>query len=824
MSLLAGTRLGTYEIVASMGAGGMGEVYRARDPRLGRDVALKVLPSAFAGSDDRLRRFELEARAAGVLNHPNLLTIYDVGTHERQPFIVSELLEGETLRERLMRGPLPPRKTIELAVQIAAGVAAAHEKSIIHRDLKPENIFITGDERIKLLDFGLAKVLSDDSDQPDAPTIRIATDAGTIMGTPGYMSPEQVQGAAIDARTDIFSFGVVLYEMLTGVSPFRRDSRHDTMNATLAEDPAFPPAFPSPLERVIRHALEKKPSQRFQSMRDAAFALETFTATTDSGPAQKRAREKRAALPKAPSFQKVTFRRGFIMSARFARDGSIVYGAVWEDRPVEIFTSTPGEPHARSLGLPSADILSISPLTGELAISLGRRFVAGFATLGTLARVPLSGGAPREIAEGIQEAAWGPDGKNVLVIRRASDVFTIEYPIGKRIYETAHWISNARFSPKGDRIAFVEHPILADDAGSIVVMDLDGNKRLQSQSWGTVSGLAWTPKGDEVWTAGGIGDGTRPIFALSMSGKERIALPVPGHATLHDIAPNGDVLMSYDNVVREVMAGKRGEPCRNLTWFDWSFPTGISNDGTRIIFEEQRRRRSEEDAIFVRNIDGSPAMFLGEGRARGFSPDDRWVLVRANAAHGDMELIPLGAGEPRTVPCKGLEAIMWWYWFPDGKRVLLVANALGEGNRMFELAIDGDGTPRPVGPCDVAWPAAISPDGTHIAAPNQTQLVHIYPVAGDAPPQPVRGAKQGDQVIRWSGDALFVHQIARTSALIERIDLTTGERTPWHEVHPADTAGVLNIHPVYLAPDLETCAFSYRRQLSDMFIARDLIS
>src|SRR5687768_10303151 len=300
MPLPSGTRLGTYEIVAALGAGGMGEVYRARDPRLGREVAVKVLPAAFAESEERLRRFELEARAAGALNHPNLLTVFDVGTHERLPFIVSELLEGETLRDRLMRGALAQRKAIELAVQIAAGVAAAHEKSIVHRDLKPENIFITADERIKLLDFGLAKVLADDqASAPDATTMQIATDAGTVLGTPGYMSPEQVQGQPLDARTDIFSFGVVLHEMLTGASPFRRDSRHATMNATLADDPAFPSSFPAALERIVRHALEKKPAQRFDSMRDIAFALDTFSASTDTASTvQKRPREKRAAAPK----------------------------------------------------------------------------------------------------------------------------------------------------------------------------------------------------------------------------------------------------------------------------------------------------------------------------------------------------------------------------------------------------------------------------------------------------------------------------------------------------------------------------------------------
>jgi len=826
MQLAAGTRVGAYEIVAALGAGGMGEVYRARDPRIGREVAVKVLPSAFASSEERLRRFEQEARAAGVLSHPNLLTVFDVGTHEQMPFIVSELLEGETLRERLLHGTLSMRKAIELGVQIAAGLAAAHEKSIIHRDLKPENIFITNDERIKLLDFGLAKCLAANGDEsPEATTVEIVTDAGTVLGTLGYMSPEQLHADELDARTDIFSFGIVLLEMITGQSPFRRESRIATMNATLNDDPPLPPGFPPALERVIRHALEKKTSQRFQSMRDVAFALETFSATSDSTPAaQKRSREKRAAPPKLPAFQKLTFHRGFIMTARFLRDGSIAYGGAWEDKPMEIMACTPGDPHSRSLGLPSADVLSVSPVTGELAIGIDRRFTAGWMSVCTLARVPAGGGSPREVSENVQEADWGPDGKSFIVVRLATDTFAIEYPIGNRIYESAHWISHARLSPKGDRIAFIDHPIWGDDSGQVVVIDFEGNVRLRSRFWGSVAGLAWTPKGDEVFVAGGLGDGTRPLFGVSLNGKERVVLPVPGHLTIYDIARNGEVLISYDHAMREVIGGKRNGESRNLSWFDWSFLTGISNDGSRIVFEEQQTMRGQHPAVFVRNLDGSPAFQIGEGRAHGFSPDGRWVLIRP--ARGNFELVPVGAGAPRPVACNGLEDVLWWQWFPDGKRVLLWANKPGEGNHMYELMLDGDGTPRPLGKFyHFDWLQAISPDGTHVAATSAThQTLLIHSLETDDAPVPVRGSLPGDNPILWTADGgLYVHQIGRLAAAVDRIDLTTGERTPWHELRPTDPAGVTIVQPVFLAPDLETYAFSYRRLLSELFIARNLI-
>ena len=828
MALAAGSRLGNYEILSPLGAGGMGEVYRARDARLGRDVAVKVLPALYAENEDRLRRFELEARAAGVLNHPNLLTVFDVGTHERQPFIVSELLEGETLRDRMAAGALSQRKAIDLAVQIAAGVAAAHDKGIVHRDLKPENVFVTAEERVKLLDFGLAKVLDEESvGTPDEVTVRIVTDAGAVIGTPGYMSPEQVRGERLDPRTDVFSFGVVLYEMLSGAQPFRRASRVETMNATLHDDPTFPDGFPPALERVIRHALEKKPALRFQSMRDAIFALETFTSsdTWNGGPSARRAEKKRAAVKAKPvSFQKITHRRGFVMSARFLRDGNVAYGAAWEDQPVEVFSATPGDPHHRSLGLPSADVLAVSPTSGELAISLGRHYVAGWVSVGTLARVPQSGGAPREIAEAIQDADWSPDGKNFAISRRIGDVFAIEYPIGRRIYESAHFLSNVRLSPKGDLVAFIEHPLWGDDGGYVTVMDLDGNRRVQGTAWGSMSGLAWSPKGDEVWTAAEEEDGTRPIRAISLSGKERVVFAAPGRLTIYDAASNGGVLLSSDSGTREVIGGKRGVAGRNLSWFDWSFPTGIAPDGSRIVFEEQRGARLTHQArIYVRPLDGSPAVHLGDGRVRNFSPDGKWVLAKTSD-DGTLELLPVGPGQPRRVPCKGLEEALWWYFFPDGKRILLWGNEENRGLRLYELALDGDGTLRPVGPEGAIWPVVIAPDGRRVALTSPERVLTIYDLAGNDPPVPVRGAAKGDQVLTWGpDDGLYVHQFSsRISTRVERIDLRTGERTLWHELAPNDPAGVMNLHPVYVAMDLETYAFSYRRFLSELYVARNL--
>ena len=279
MPLQPGSRLGPYEIVAPIGAGGMGEVYRAKDPRLGRDVAIKVLPASLSADADRLRRFEQEAKAAGVLNHPNLTAVHDIGTHEGSPYVVQELLEGETLRAALAGGKLSIRRAIDYSLQIMHGLAAAHEKGIVHRDLKPENIFVTNDGRVKILDFGLAKLVQTD-DKPQAtnlPTEAAGTEPGVVLGTLGYMSPEQVRGRPADARSDIFSFGAILYEMLSGKRAFHGDSAADTMSSILKEDPpdisVTNQSVPLGLDRIVRHCLEKNPEQRFHSAHDVAIDL-----------------------------------------------------------------------------------------------------------------------------------------------------------------------------------------------------------------------------------------------------------------------------------------------------------------------------------------------------------------------------------------------------------------------------------------------------------------------------------------------------------------------------------------------------------------------
>ncbi|MBP7678680.1 MAG: serine/threonine-protein kinase, partial [Thermoanaerobaculia bacterium] len=457
MTLSASEKVGPYEILARIGAGGMGEVWRARDTRLGRDVAIKILTKTGSSDLDRIRRFEVEMKAVGRLSHPNVLAVYDVGSHDGVPYLVSELLEGETLRDRLDRGALPPKAVATTACEIAQGLAAAHAAGVIHRDLKPENVFLTRDGRVKLLDFGLAKLVEPVAPLsfeglPDAETAERLTVSGIVVGTVRYMSPEQVRGAPLDHRSDIFAFGAVLFEMLTGQVAFRKPSAIETLSATLAEDPIArledPGTIPPEIEPILRRCLEKKAEDRFQSAADLAFQLreyaEGFTRASSVRRRSLPARRRKLAVllpaavaalvllggaalawraghaaggPGVPAYKQLTFRRGLVLSARFSPDGkTIVYGAGWEGEPFRLYSMRTESPESRPLDLPPGDVLAVSS-AGELAVSLDRRFIYGFSARGTLARVPLGGGAPRKILTDVEDADFSPDGQELAVSR-----------------------------------------------------------------------------------------------------------------------------------------------------------------------------------------------------------------------------------------------------------------------------------------------------------------------------------------------------------------------------------------------------------------------
>jgi serine/threonine protein kinase/Tol biopolymer transport system component len=862
MPVAAGSRLGPYEVVASIGAGGMGEVYRARDPRLHRDVAIKVLPVAYSDDPERLRRFEQEARAAGGLNHPGILAIYDVGVHEGTPYVVSELLEGDTLREHIGGAPMAPRRVVDCAVQIALALAAAHEKGIVHRDLKPENVFITRDGRVKLLDFGLAKLAHPEksTSSPEGPTAAIATPGSTpglVLGTVGYMSPEQVRGQPVDHRSDIFSLGAILHEMLTGRRVFRGESAVDTMSAILREDPpevsqignAIPPGF----DRVVRHCLEKSPDERFQSARDLAFGLQALSGLSGlSGASGSAPRvldapslpvNRRpllwgiglaALLPLAywaglsqrggpsPTFQQLSFQRGAILSARFAPDGqTIVYGAAWGGRPFQLYSARVGSPEARTLELSDANVLSLSP-SGEMALALHPRFRGGFQFAGTLARAPLAGGAPREIQESVYDAAWAPDGNGLAVVHPNAGRDRLEYPTGKVLYESSGWLSHPRFSPKGDRIAFIDHPLWPEDGGDVVVVDLAGTKRVLAAGWSSIVGLAWSPNGSEVWFTAAETGKVRALQAVTLAGRKRTLVRVPGRLTLQDLAPDGRVLMSRDSVRFEIAGvppGAKGE--RDLSWLDGSVAADLSNDGKTLLFSEGGEAGGTGGGAYIRATDGSPAIRLGDGLPTALSPDGKWALMLTRTAPTQIVLVPTGAGEPRPLPPKVIKDYMWAFWLPDSKRILVNGVEEGHGLRSYMQDLEG-GAPKPVTP-EGNWGQHISPDGKLLAAAGGGKSVTLYPLdGGEARPLP--GSLPGDRPAQWASDGRHIYVFRRDElpCRVYRIDLVSGTREMWRELQPSDPAGVIATSEVMLTPDGGAYAYSFVRILSELFVAEGL--
>jgi DNA-binding beta-propeller fold protein YncE len=561
-------------------------------------------------------------------------------------------------------------------------------------------------------------------------------------------------------------------------------------------------------------------------MKDVAFALDAVSGSGESSAAKTRAKPKKgkSERPKEVAYSRITFRRGLIMTARFAPDGSILYGAAWEDKPLEIFSSHPASPESRPLGVPTADILAISP-SGELALSLGRRYVAGYITTGTLARMPIGGGAPRTLCEDVQDAAWMPDGKELIITRQVGGMFRIESPIGNVIFEAPRWISHARPSPKGDHIAFIEHPLWGDDSGGVTVIDRNGQEVLRSsQWWSSAAGIAWTPKGDEVWIAGQAQDSGRNLTAVSLSGKERLVLAVPGRLTLHDIDSGGRVLAAFENSRRETVAGQHGESQeRNVSWFDWSWLSDISFDGKLVALTEQAAAVRGRNTVYVRPVDGSPAVQIGEGHARGkaFSRDGKWIVVDTPSG---VQVLSIGAGQPRPVALQQVEKYLSGQFFPDQRRLLVLGNESGQPMRLYEVHLDGSVPPRRISDAIVGWPALLSNDGQHAVAmgvDDRALLIRIS--SGEA--RTIATCGPGDIPINWTTDdrALWISKRERVHLTIDRAEIDGGSRSAWHTIHPGDPAGILDIFPVHMTHDGQSYAYSYRRSLSDLYVVNGLI-
>jgi len=873
MALTPGTKLGPYEIQSLIGAGGMGEVYRAHDSRLNRIVAIKVLPTSYSADGERLQRFVQEARAAAALNHPNILSIFDIGEERGAPYIVSELLEGQTLRERIRSGPLSSRKAIDYALHAARGLAAAHEKGIVHRDLKPENLFLIHDDRVKILDFGLAKLTRPESEAGgETATVQVNTEPGQIMGTVGYMSPEQVRGKPADHRSDIFSFGSILYEMLSGQRAFCGESPAETMSAIVKEDPAelsetarnVPPA----LERVVRHCLEKNPAQRFQSAGDLAFNLEALTDTSVAGktgaqpaisqaaiagttsiPAREVAphgklREGAGALVlsalmigvgwwlgrgsgRAPlaEYQPVTFRAGSIGNARFTPDGSVVYSASWDGGASQLYVGRTDDPGSRELGLKNAELLAISK-SGELAVRLNSVSLGGWMQTGTLARVPMSGGTPREVLNNVEDADWAADGENMAVVRYVPENqhWRLEYPIGKILVDGANWISHPKISPDGKWIAFADHQnAIGDDEGSVAAIDSDGKdkEKILSSGWTALQGIVWSPTGDEIWftsTKGGTATNPR---AVTLPGKVRTITNVPEGMWLEDMR-NGAVLI----VTHHRRVGIRGMPPggkeeRELGWLDYSVLDGLTSDGRKVLFEESGSGGGPNYTVFVRDSDGSPPVRIGEGMGLAISPDAKWVITQA-AKGGALRMVPTGAGEARQLTHDNVN-YQKARWLFGGKELLASGVEPGHGARDYLISV-GSGDSKPVTPEGVVG-VIPGPDGRSTAALGPDGKWGIWPLDGGAL-RLIPGLDSNYRVSGWSPDGASVFAVPRLqhdkTGEVYRVSVITGKMELSKTIGDGLPAGTVSMSGTYMPADGGSYAYRYLQTLSQVYVVRGM--
>ena len=743
-----------------------------------------------------------------------------------------ELLEGETLRARLAGGALPVRRAVDFAVQIARALAAAHDKGIVHRDLKPENIFVTRDGHVKILDFGLAKRTEREGtgDETSAPTESRVTEPGVVMGTVGYMSPEQVRGRPVDHRSDLFAFGATLYELLSGRKAFRRDTASDTMAAILRDEPPelsdagrnLPPA----LDRIVRHCLEKEPEARFRSAHDLAFALEVF-GSPGSGEAAKPALGAEAVRPRSPTFRRLTFRNGFVSSARFTPDGhAVVYGAAWEGRPIEVFTSRLESPESRSLGLPPANLLAISR-SGEMALSMGCRHIFWHQASGTLGRSSLSGGGVRLVRENAGHADWAADGQSLALVHFVSRRCNLEYPAGRVLYQTPEWISRPRVSKDGRRVAFIEHSARGHTDGDVCVVDDEGRTRVLAASLTCASGLAWSPHGEEIWFSGIDENQRHGVWAVDLDGRRRPLLSHSHRVWLHDVAEDGRALLTIGTLRAEAHAGVGTESRETaLSWFDGAFVTDITRDGEQIVFFEGHEAENPHYATYLRGVDGSPAVRLGPGVSTRISPDGRWVLATRFRPEPDLLLYPTGLGETMSLRSPEIERYHWAGWHPDGEQIFVIGSKAGGTRGLFRghrsggswsrvweegIELESDGGP------------PVAPDGNRLALRRSDYSSVLLDVTNGSS-TPLTSLAREDEPIQFdvTGKVLYVAHMASPNLRIDRLDLETGARVRVREIQPLDPTGLLATSAPVVTPDGESYAYTLMRQLTDLFVVEGL--
>jgi len=850
MSLAPGIRLGPYEILAAIGAGGMGEVYKAKDARLDRMVAIKVLPEDLAKNPDALARFEREAKAVAALNHPNITGIFDIGHTEDTAYAVMELLEGESLRGRLLRGALTPRLAIELAVQMACGLAAAHDKGVIHRDLKPENLWVTKDGRLKILDFGLAKkvALVSRGSQSFLPTQAISpglvayTEEGMILGTMGYMSPEQVRGEAVDAHSDIFSFGLVLFEMLGGKKAFSRNTAAETMAAILKEDPPelvdSGKPIPVSLRRIVDHCLEKVPTRRFHDAHDLAFALENLSSTTSSSapfvapfaPTNRKTTRIWAALvalsilgagfagwalrhgrPAEPSYRQLTFHRGNLISSRFLPDGQgFLYSAAWDGKPAELFVSRMDGTGTHPLGMANTVVCAVNR-QGEALVRLNGR---------VLALLPLDGGTPREILEGVRAADFGPDGKEIAAIYQPeSGELRLDFPLGTKLFEEAGAsMSTVRISPQGDRVAlwiWEGGPFV-----SLALFDRQGRRTNLVKRLSPIlppNGLVWSRDGQELYF--GHND---TLWAVDLQGRLRVLRQESTGLTPLDVSPGGSILLER-HIVQGTSLVRQGGKDLDLSFSDMTELEALSSDGRQALLIGYGNSVGPEARVAIRRLDGSPPKFLGPGFALDQSPDGKWVILVPPGRTDQVQLVPTGPGVTRDLPVSRA-SLQTAFFTSNGRQILLLVRQSKGFNQWLRVPMEGG--PLEVLPLKLQIPPAAirftSEDGSQILALDEQGRPTLFPLLGGDPKVLAPPLMGGEDILGWDGvNRLLVGRLG-PSVKVDLIDLPSSKRSPWEVLGPTDSASV-GVYPVRYSRDLKISGYSFRRMVtSDLFVAEGL--
>jgi len=714
---------------------------------------------------------------------------------------------------------------------------------------------------------------------PDGSGLRTATNhammtsPGSTVGTVAYMSPEQVRAEELDSRTDLFAFGAVLYEMATGELAFSGNSTGVIFEAILNRNPpeasSLNPKLPAKLGEAISKSLDKDRELRYQTAAElrgdlkrikrglessrahASVAAPTGSSGQVSVLASPRERTvplkrlflavaatavgallvgvlaggflfKRPAQTSLPAYHPLAFRRGIVHSARFTPDGkTVIYSAAWEGKPIALFSTRPESPQSRELDPPDADVLAISS-SGEMALALKARPTEGFAYSGTLARVPLGGGAPREVMENVEFADWSPDGAALAIVHEVNGRKRLEFPPGKVLYEADGWIGHLRVSPKGDSIAFLDHPQHRDDGGSVAAVDLAGKKTTLSSGWDSIQGLAWSPGGDEVWFTATRTGGDRSLYAVDLSGKVRILARVPGELTLLDVGKEGNVLLTRGIDRAGIVGLAPGESKeRDLSWLDWSTPGDLSSDGKAVLFSEAGEGGGPKYAVYLRNTDGSPAVRLGEGTGSALSPDGKWAVARPNTAPAPLILLPTGVGEAKPLTQDSINHLRV-RWLADGKRLVFTGNEAGHGLRLYVQSID-EPKARAFSPEGVSATFVPSPNGELAAAVGPDHKVYTYPINGGEP-RLIPGVQTNESPIGWSSDGrtLFVFGYGELPARVVQVDIATGQRKPWKELNPADAAGIDTISGIMMTTDAKGYVYGYIRTLCDLYLVEGL--